>query len=76
MNQPDPNDDLLPQSPSEAEIIYWATKTPQERLAHIEKLRRNTYFAEQAKLGNYPTEMPRMRRDIITIIRSKPKQQG
>lgn len=76
MNQTGPNDDLLPQFPCDAELAYWAAKTPEERLAGLEELRRAAYFAGQAKLGNYPTEMPRMRRDIITIIRGKDRQQG
>lgn len=76
MNQPSPNDDLLPRFLSDAEVAYRGTKIPEECLAHLEELRRAVYCAEQAKLGNYPTEMPRMRRDIITIIRGKTKQQG
>ena len=71
MSQSESGEGFAQQHPSETELAYWHSRSPEERLAHLEVLRREAYFAEQAKLGNYPTEMPRMRKDIITIVRGK-----
>ena len=54
------------------DVAYWHSRTVEERMAHLEFLRRQAYFTAQAKLGNYPTEMPRMQK-VGRIIRLKKK---
>lgn len=56
------------------DVSYWYDRTAEERLQHLEYLRRKVYFEEQAKIGNHPTEMPRMQK-VIRIIRGKDKNQ-
>lgn len=55
------------------DVAYWLTRTVEERMQHLEYLRRKVYFEEQAKLGNYPTEMPPMEK-VGRIIRLKDKK--
>ncbi len=43
------------------DIFYWADKTPQERLAETERLRRLVWTH---KLGKYPTKMEKVGRVI------------
>lgn len=59
--------------PTDAEVTHWQTKMPAERLAQLENLRCQAYFAQQAKLGNYPTELPRMQK-VVRVIRLRDKQ--
>lgn len=55
------------------DVAYWHGRTAEERLQHLEFLRRKVYFEEQAKLGNYPTEMPQMQK-VVRVIRLKDKK--
>lgn len=73
MNQSESSENCAQQLLSEAEVIYWLSRSPRERLVHLGVLRCEAYFAEQAGLGNYPVEMPRMRKDVLTIVQSKDK---
>ena len=52
------------------DVAYWHSRSVEERMEHLELLRRQAYFAEQAKQGNYPTEMPRIQK-VGRIIRMK-----
>ena len=59
--------------PTDAEVAYWQIKMPAEQPAQLENLRCQAYFAQQAKLDNYLTELPRMQ-TVVRVTRLRDKQ--
>ena len=55
------NQETPPAEDSDDYIFYWADKTPQERIAETERLRR-LFWTE--KLGSYPTSIEKVGRVV------------